>query len=740
MQASVAEIILDTTLETPLDYAIPKEIKDLRLGMRVEVPLRGKIAKGTVLSIKETSTFTNIKPLFRKLNEEPFISSDLFALALWMSKYYCCPLSKILKMYLPSSIRNENSHKSQRFVRPSVSKSELLKNCEELRQKYPLQAKILDAILLSPKGLLLSELLEKAGTSASPVQTLCKKNLLHIEEIKIDRSIAFAHEFFQISPKKLNEEQSSALNAIIQSAGKFQTHLLFGVTGSGKTEVYLQAIEYILKLGQSILYLIPEISLTSQTIERFQSRFGNEKLAILHYRLSNGERFDTWHNIHQGKAKIVIGARSAVFSPIKNLGLIIVDEEHEGSFKQSEESPKYHARDVAIMRAKYCNCPIILGTATPSLESYTNALQGKYRLHCLKQRADHAELPKVSIINMRKEYEKNKGFTLFSDFLFSAIQKRYEQGEQTLLFLNRRGYHTSAMCQPCGYVEKCPSCELTLTYHKGEDILSCHLCDFRKIPPRHCPSCNAEGPLKFKGVGTEMVEKTLLALFPHIRVLRLDADTTKHKGSHDRIFRAFRSGKADVLIGTQMIAKGLHFPSVTLVGVISIDGSLHIPDFRSGEQVFQLLTQVAGRSGRGQLSGEVIIQTQLPDHSTILHASEQDYLKFYAEEIKTRETFAFPPFTHLVKFSFTGEKKDQTEICAKHFRQSLIKRMPNEVEIFPAVPCGYAKIKGKYRFQILLKSKKIQIILPIINAMRIEFGRKKQVRLSIDVDPQSTYY
>ncbi|NGX27725.1 MAG: hypothetical protein K940chlam6_01663, partial [Chlamydiae bacterium] len=420
--------------------------------------------------------------------------------------------------------------------------------------------------------------------------------------------------------------------------------------------VYLQAIAHILKQGMGILYLVPEIALTAQTIERFKGRFGGEQIAVLHYRLSDGERFDAWHKIRKGEAKIVIGARSAIFSPVCNLGLIIVDEEHESSFKQSEEAPKYHARDVAVMRAKFSSCPVVLGTATPSIESYTNALQGKYQLHRLSMRADNASLPKVTIIDMKQEFERAKGFTLFSEKLLKGIKERYAKGEQILLFLNRRGYHTTAICSACSHIEKCPHCDLPLTYHRREATLSCHLCDFRKPTPKSCPSCHADGPLKFKGAGTEMVERSLHALFPDIRTLRLDADTTRHKGSHEQIFKQFRSGKADVLIGTQMIAKGLHFPMVTLVGVLGLDGSLNIPDFRASENVFQLLTQVSGRSGRGELMGEVLIQTHLTKHNTILHAASGDFESFYAEEIETREMFGFPPFTHLVKFSFSGEE------------------------------------------------------------------------------------
>jgi len=736
----IAEVVLDTSLEKALDYLVPDEMGSLQVGMRVEVPLRGRSALGTILALKEKSAFATLKPLIRTLGEDTYLGEGLFDLAQWMSKYYCAPLSKILKIFLPPSVRKEDQkHKKQMFVRPLLSKKEMKTLCETIRAKHPAQAMVLDYLLMHTKGALLTELIEQAKVTRSPIQTLCKKGVLKQEEIQIDRSPIFSHEFFPTKPKTLNPEQKNAFEAIVATASTFAPHLLYGITGSGKTEVYLQVIEKILARGQSIIYLVPEIALTSQTIERFKGRFQDQTIAILHHRLNSGERFDAWHKIRSGKAKIIIGARSAIFSPAKDLGLIIVDEEHESSFKQTEETPKYHARDVAVVRAKIASCPVILGTATPSLESYTNAKKGKYQLHLLSSRPDQALLPEVTIVDMKEEFAKAKGFTLFSDKLLEGIKQRYSKGEQTLLFLNRRGYHTSAQCSACSHVENCPNCEITLTYHRSQAALACHLCDFRKPTPRSCPSCHADGPLKFKGAGTEMVERSLHALFPDIRTLRLDADTTKHKGSHEKIFKQFKAGKADILIGTQMIAKGLHFPMVTLVGVLGLDGSLSIPDFRASETVFQLLTQVAGRSGRSELKGEVLIQTHLPKHSTILHAARQDFESFYAEEIETRDLFSFPPFSHLVKFSFAAESALSCEKTALEFRQLLITQMSKEVEIMPVIPCGYAKINGKYRFQFLIKTKKLPNILPTIQRMRGQY-HSREVRFSIDVNPLTTFF
>ena len=741
MRPSIAEIILDDALDKSLDYLIPEDLKALKVGMRVEVPLRGRSAKGIILALKEKSAFSKLKPLTKPLSDIPLITPELFELAYWISSYYSAPLSKILKTMLPPSLRDEKAgYKTQSFVKPLLSQRKLKEHCITLRDKHSAQALVLDLLLQSPQGLFLTEILEKAGISRSPITTLEKQNIIQVQAVKMDRSPIFDHDFFPTKPKTLTEEQQTTLDAILKSKGHFHTHLIHGVTGSGKTEVYLQAIDSILKNGQGVVYLIPEIALTSQTIERFKGRFGSEGVAILHHRLSSGEKHDAWHKIREGKVRIVVGARSAIFSPIPNLGMIIVDEEHESSYKQSDETPKYHARDVAVVRGKLSSCPVILGSATPSLESYANAMEGKYSLHVIKNRADNARLPTVQIIDMQKEFEKAGGFTLFSAPLLDGIKARLALGEQVLLFLNRRGYHTSAMCIKCGHVETCIDCDLSLTYHRGENSLACHLCDHRKEPPKSCPSCHKDGPLKFKGAGTEMLEKSLHALFPEVRTLRLDADTTRHKGSHERLFKAFRSGKADILIGTQMIAKGLHFPQVTLVGVIGLDGSLNIPDFRAGENVFQLLTQVAGRSGRGELAGEVIIQTHLPHNEVIQLAARQDYEAFYAGEMEVRKLFGFPPHTHLIKFSFSGSDLQMCEKSAQAFRKELIAHLPKGVEILPLVPCGYAKIKGKYRFQCLLKTEKIGLTLKKIEVIKKHFKGSGDARLSVDVDPITTFF
>ena len=700
---------------------------------------------GYVFSTQEQSNYPRVLPIHEVLSQETLIADNLFELALWMGKYYSTPLRQVLKVMLPASVRKNISAKQQYYVTRLKGKEALQKESAALRLTYPAQSKILDQLLMTKQGILLTELLEKAEVTRSPVETLVKKKLINLDTIRLDRSPLVGEEYFRTEPKTLNEEQSQAFEKIVQSieAKEFATHLLYGITGSGKTEVYLQAIDRALSLGLGAIMLVPEISLTAQTIEQFRSRFEG-KIAILHHRLSQGERFDEWHRIRRGEAKIAIGPRSAIFCPMQNLGLLIVDEEHDSAYKQNDEMPSYHARDIAVMRAKMESGTVILGSATPSLESYHNAQSGKYILSKLSSRVQTAKLPKVTLVDMSKEYEKAKGYTSFSDKLIDGIKKRIALGEQTILFLNRRGYHSSLTCRGCGHLFNCPHCDLTLTFHFNENTLSCHLCNHTlSPPPSTCPQCHAQETLKYRGVGTEQIERALHAILPEVRTLRIDGDTTRHKGSHERLFRAFSTGKSDVLIGTQMIAKGLHFPSVTLVAVIGCDGSLHIPDFRSSEQVFQLITQVSGRSGRGELPGEVIIQTQMPENATILTAAKQDFELFFASELPMRESFGFPPFTHLIKYTFSSDDAQLCQEIGGHFRQQLITRLDKggrAYVVHPLVPAGYAKIKDRFRFQFLVRGREIYPVNREVEAILQTFLLPRKVSLSIDVDPLSTFF
>lgn len=738
-----ATVILEAAVGKALDYGVPDNLLDnARRGMRVSLTLRGRLCYGYIFDIKEKPDFTPVQPLRDILSTHELINDEIFNLALWMARYYCTSLSKVLKIILPASVRKSITHKQQLFVMRGKTREELAEHCIAIRNKHPAQAEVLDVMLQVKKGMLLTELLEETGGSRSPVDTLAKKGYLILDIVRVDRSPLINEEYFKTKQKILNGEQAEALEKIEKSLteNRFETHLLFGITGSGKTEVYLRAIEHALKMGKGTIMLVPEIALTAQTIERFRSRF-EDHIAILHHRLSDGERFDEWHRIREGKAKIVIGARSAIFSPLPNLGLIIVDEEHEPSYKQTDEAPCYHARDMAVLRGKIGKSTVILGSATPCMESFYNALQGKYTLSRLSHRAETASKAKVTIVDMKQEYAKAKGMTSFSDALLNGIKNRIELGEQTILFLNRRGYHTTLMCKGCGESVKCRHCDVALTFHKNHGHLACHLCGFTITPPPTlCPKCKCPNPMHYKGVGTEQIEKALYAIIPDIKVIRLDADTTRHKGSHQKLLRQFGSGKADVLVGTQMIAKGLHFPQVTLVGILNSDSALNIPDFRSSEVVFQLITQVAGRSGRGAIPGEVIIQTCMPENSTIQLAAKQDYEAFYKDEIATREMFKYPPFSSIVKANFYGEDPKKTLHHATQWRTCMRSSLPDQYQVYPVTPCGHAKIKDQHRFHFVVIGPSIYAINEIIEKLRLHKPTPNGVRAHIDVNPQSIYF
>jgi primosomal protein N' (replication factor Y) len=733
MSDTFVEVLLDRSLAKPLDYAVPPHLMHLiKVGARVEVPLKSISKQGTISAIKQTSRFEKVRLITRLLLPEATLSPTLWKLAEWMSRYYASPLQKVLKCFIPPNIRKEIKQKEQQTI-------SLLMPFEEALLAIGMQQtqiKIVQKLASEKEPIPLKELLSLLKISKSAVATLLKKKIIAIESIPLaDLS---EEEFFQTKPKKLTEEQSTCLTKILISLNtkKFASHLIHGVTGSGKTEVYMQAIQATLEQNRSAILLVPEVALTSQTIERLRARF-QQKIAVLHHRKSLTERSSSWDLLLKNEAQIVVGARSAIFAPAQNIGLIIVDEEHDSSYKQSDESPCYHGRDVAVMRAHLENAVVILGSATPSLESYTNALKEKYILSKLSSRATAATLPRVQIVDMKTACDKAGGFTHFSEELIEAIRHRIDVGEQSLLFLNRRGYRRQQLCADCRHVLKCPHCDLALTFHLSSNMLSCHLCDFQRETPRECPSCKSSASLEFKGFGTEHVERSLHALFPSIRTLRMDRDTTKQKNSHEELFMQFRAHKADVLIGTQMIAKGFHFPSATLVGVLNADAALHIPDFRSSEQVFQLITQVAGRAGRSDLAGEVIIQSYIPDHPILLLAAAQHYEPFYTSEIEERKLFDYPPFCRLIKILFTGKQADAVETLAVNTCLQLKNLNLEGALILPVLPAGHPKIKDLFRFQFIIKTQKpsvLETVLPIIPSS------SSSVFVKIDVDPINTFF
>jgi primosomal protein N' (replication factor Y) (superfamily II helicase) len=583
-----------------------------------------------------------------------------------------------------------------------------------------------------------AELLRQTALDNQTLRALVKRRLVILREEAVPRDPHGDEQFVATTRLALNPEQEVALREITSALASPQAAvpvLLHGVTGSGKTEIYLQAIQCALDLGRNAIILVPEISLTPQTVERFKGRFNAppDIVAVLHSHLSEGERHDEWHKIHSGRARIVIGARSAIFAPLRELGLIVVDEEHETTYKQ-EEAPRYHARDVAVVRARMEKCVIVLGTATPSLESYYNATRGKYKLLTLNQRVDQCQMPLMRILDLRQERRKQKAAAILSDKLRSAIADRLEKREQTILFLNRRGFSTSLLCSNCGDVRNCPNCSVALTFHRHLARLNCHLCGHTAAVPKICPNCGQDA-LIYYGFGTEKVEATVTQLFPNAVVRRMDADSMTRKESYRETLRNFRAGKIDILVGTQMIAKGLHFPNVTLVGIINADLALHLPDFRAGERTFQLLTQVAGRAGRGDTPGEVFVQTYTPFSPSIQFARHHDFVGYFEQELEFRERCDFPPFKHAVLITVRCPHEGRAKLSAETLVRRLKEAIGPEFILGAATPAPLEKLQGQFRFHILMRGNAIMRLSRLVRETLDKLPLPEDVAVAVDVDP-----
>jgi primosomal protein N' (replication factor Y) (superfamily II helicase) len=734
----IASVILDKGINRPFDYCIDNSLSGkIQPSMRVLVPLGKRVVKGTVIEVKNSSPFKNLKSICELLQDNETLSADLLKLAKWMQSYYASSSAQVLRSMLPSSVRKDKDLKLIKYIKPAFSKGQMIELCQDFRAKRGKWSLIIEHILVNIEGIERSDLLKLENVSPSSLATLIKKGvLLEVEAGPFEELLN--HSYLQSQEKSLNQEQQKAYENIASGIrkGGFYPHLLFGITGSGKTEVFLQLIRRTLDEGKKIILLIPEISLTAQTIERIKSRFTQEKIAILHSRLNDSEKNSAWSAMKKGQIDIVVGARSALFSPMDNIGLIIVDEEHDTSYKQQDKSPCFNARDVAIVRAKLVGASVILASATPSVESYYNAQIGKYKLSTLTIRAGGAILPKVEIIDMGADRQRSN--SLFSQELLQKIEKNTANGEQSILFLNRRGSYAQKICSGCHNCLECDHCSIPLTLHKRQNILTCHVCD-AKHPneERQCKKCGFSESFTYKGPGTEQVERTLKAILPNTRVLRLDRDTTQKKDAHERIFQEFRAGKADVLIGTQMLAKGLDFPKVTLVGILSADKGLHIPDFRSNETVFSLTTQVAGRAGRSVLPGHVIIQSFLPDHPVIVKATKGDYLSFYESEVQERKLFDYPPHSRLAKITFSGKDATKSEAYARQFHKQLKNMLEPGFELFSLKPCFRFKVKDQFRFDMLIKSKKIHTLNRFTTPLMT--STPKHTRVLVDVDPTNLF-
>lgn len=733
----IARIVVDLALDREFDYLVPEELAgEIRIGSRVEAPFGRRTVTGYVVGFPDSSPHPDLKCIRKIIGKKPMIEENILNLARWIADYYVAPVELAVRTVLPGAVRRPDiRHKEITVVSPAELAADPLA-VAELRRKAPAQARVLDE--LAAGTLPLQELIEKSRASSQSVRALAAKGFVRIGK-RIERRRADAHhEVLPTQPLDLMPQQAEALEVIRKSIDTRQPPvvLLHGVTGSGKTEVYLQAIDHVLRTGGGCIVLVPEISLTPQTVDRFRSRFG-DTVAVLHSELSEGERHDEWHRVHDGEARIAIGPRSAVFAPVRRLGLIVVDEEHEPSYKQ-EEAPRYHARDIAVMRGKMEGCAVLLGSATPSLESIHNTQIGKYQLVRMPHRVDHREMPAMRIVDMRQEMEKEGRLNVLSRDLRDAIRMRLERAEQTILFLNRRGFATSLVCPVCGYVARCAQCSVALTYHKANQRLICHICGDQQPVPERCPNPACNDPnFKYAGIGTQRVEEVIRKVFPHARIERMDSDTMTRKDAYRRTLGEFRAGRIDILLGTQMIAKGLDFPGVTLVGVVNADLSLHLPDFRAGERTFQLLTQVAGRAGRGDRAGEVIVQTFTPFHPSIQAARRMDFDGFVAEELEYRRELEYPPFARLVLMTLRGKDEALVKYTGMLFVKRYQERASESVRIGGPVPAPLAKAKGEFRYHVLFRASSSRRITSPLKETLESFKWPDGVAWAVDVDALS---
>jgi primosomal protein N' (replication factor Y) len=746
----VARVTLDVAVRREFDYLVPAELESsVHEGTRVKVPFGPREVMGVVTKVLDESPHGNLREIIKTVGGQALVTPPILRLVRWIADYYCCAPEVAMKAVLPDAVRKEaDGWRERLFVRALPVHGELPKLTKRQTDLW--------TIVEEWRELPLQELVRLAGTTSATIRKLEDKGLVSIAPQISERDPYGKEHILPSQPLELNAEQATALKSVIDAMerlakpgddgakpGGNSVFLLHGVTGSGKTEVYLQAIAHALGQGRGAIVLVPEISLTPQTVERFKARFSQGQqqtlVAVLHSHLSAGERHDEWHKIRQGRARIVIGARSAVFAPVESLGLVIVDEEHEHSYKQ-EEAPRYNARDLAVVRGQLEGASVVLGSATPSMESYHNVQRGKYGLLSLTERVDNINMPLVRVIDMRSAGRKEKGISIFSPQLREAILQRLEKKEQVMLFLNRRGWSSSLQCPDCGFVAECPNCSVSLTYHRAAQQLMCHICGHVEAAPNKCPQegCG-NAAIRFAGLGTEKVEAALAKSFPMAKVKRMDSDTLKRKEDYRRILGDFRTGKIDILLGTQMIAKGLHFPNVTLVGIIHADLSLHIPDFRASERTFQLLTQVAGRAGRGDVEGEVYVQSFTPFHPSIQYARRHDFIGFYEQEIEFRRELRYPPISRVALLTLRGRSEDRVKFFADHLRKEMdeLAGELGDVVVAGPAPAPLLRAENFYRYQVMMRTPQMSALSRKLSAWQQTSQFPDDIRLVIDIDPMT---
>lgn len=790
---NIAKVIVDVPamqVDRPFDYFIPEDLEELiRPGMRVSVPFGNRKIQGFVTSLDETEENPKLKGIDGVMDLAPVLNEELMELGDWLAEDTLSFRVSAYQAMLPAALRakyekyflrlddeneeleqlfegyetldwkvaeargllkqigkwvregsvevvyqvkNKITNKKVRVVSCLKSPYQLTEIIEDMPKNAKAQSRVL-AFFQAFEGseILVSELKKQAGTTDTTIKKLADLNILTIQEKIISRDPYQNHQFEKSESLQLLPDQQTACWKIT-AATEQETFLIHGVTGSGKTEIYLQTIEAKLKEGKEAIVLVPEISLTPQMVERFKSRFGSE-VAVLHSALSSGEKYDEWRKIERKEARVVVGARSAVFAPLENLGIIIIDEEHEASYKQ-EDNPRYHARDVAIWRANKYQCPVVLGSATPSLESFARAKKGVYTLIELPSRVNDRAMPEVSVVDMREELRKENR-TEFSTELLEKIKDRIAKKEQTVLMLNRRGYSSFVMCRDCGYVVECPNCDISLTYHQSSNQMKCHYCGHEERVPQKCPSCEGEH-IRYFGTGTQKVEESLTKLIPEARVIRMDVDTTRTKGAHEKLLKSFRNHEADILLGTQMIAKGLDFPDITLVGVLNADTMLHLPDFRASERTFQLLTQVSGRAGRHERTGEVVVQSYNPEHYSIEFAKNHDFIGFYNHEMQLRKMGSYPPFYYLTMINVSDENEMKAIRTIQEMAQFLRGKLGPDAVVLGPVPSTITRIKNKYRYQCIIKYKIEPDLKKELKTLITHYQKDQQKGLTITIDVQ----
>ena len=684
-------------------------------------------------SLAATVNSRRLKPITEIIDTRPIIQSALLGLAHWISDYYVCPLGNVIETIVPTSIRDKAGTRKMLFA--SISPDYLAD--PESQKVTKLQKHVLSVLANSKQAVTPKELAETAGCTQAPISTLRRRGIILTSERRVQQKTHEIPNEKREADWPLNGDQQLALDQIDKAiqANLHETFLMLGITGSGKTEVYIRAIQKVVELGRQAIVLVPEISLTPQTRQRFRARF--DQVAVLHSHLSPAERAWHWQQIAAGHVQVIIGARSAVFAPVPDLGLIILDEEHDGSFKQ-DKATRYHARDVAQWRAAKEKVPLILGSATPALESYQRALLDQYKLVSLPNRVLDLPLPDVSTIDMRVDYKNRRSANPISQKLRQEIRTALNDDGQVILLLNRRGYATRVQCPGCGHVIYCPDCAIPMTHHKQGNKLVCHFCDHQQSEPKTCPDCGFQA-IRFAGLGTQRLEQYIRSLFPEVPCMRMDTDTMKRPGSHEAALAKFRSGETKILLGTQMIAKGLDFPNVTLVGVINADSALHFPDFRAAERTFGLVTQVAGRSGRGPKGGRVLVQTFSPDHPAIIAATHHDYVAFASGELPMRETVSFPPYGRLARIVVRSPSEALAEQMGDQIAEVIQKtanEMETQVQINGPAPAPVEKLRGQFRFHILIQADLDAGLQPVIAQATRQIKQVDDVQWIADIDPQ----